>query len=249
MRGTTAVIFGAIAVAWLAYLVPWFIARKDSPDDDAEPTDRFSQSLTIIRRGTDPLADDPDPYLEVSTPLTRRAALREIKQTAKLAARRRRRVVLALVVVSVVVGGGLVAVPALPAWLICIPTGLLVAFLGVARFSVRTLNATLHGRAARLSQGWEDETISFEVPADLRTEPVDLSIELTAPMQTASLWDPIPVTAPTYVSRPLMPRSVRTIDLSPQDAVPMRHPVTADRAEPSERESPMAAADRVADAG
>ena len=29
-----------------------------------------------------------------------------------------------------------------------------------------------------------------------------------------ALWDPVPITMPTYVSKPLAPRTVRTIDLS-----------------------------------
>ena len=48
------------------------------------------------------------------------------------------------------------------------------------------------------------------------------------------LWDPVPITMPTYVSKPLAPRTVRTIDLSgPQVATPA-HPVTADAPEQPE---------------
>jgi hypothetical protein len=46
-----------------------------------------------------------------------------------------------------------------------------------------------------------------------------------------TLWDPIPITMPTYVSKPLAPRTVRTIDLSgPEMSSSARHdgPVTAD---------------------
>ena len=45
------------------------------------------------------------------------------------------------------------------------------------------------------------------------------------------LWDPVPITVPTYVSKPLAPRTVRTIDLSGPDANPaptQRVPVIAD---------------------
>ena len=34
------------------------------------------------------------------------------------------------------------------------------------------------------------------------------------PTTTGALWEPIPVTPATYVSQPLLPRTVRTIDLS-----------------------------------
>ena len=42
----------------------------------------------------------------------------------------------------------------------------------------------------------------------------EFSVDLTAPETTGPLWDPIPVIALTYVSKPLVPRTVRTIDLS-----------------------------------
>ena len=44
------------------------------------------------------------------------------------------------------------------------------------------------------------------------------------------LWSPLPVTKPTYVSKPLAPRTVRTIDLSPpvSPASAPIVPVTAD---------------------
>ena len=44
---------------------------------------------------------------------------------------------------------------------------------------------------------------------------------------TSSLWDPIPVVEPNYMSKPLMPRTVRTIDLSAPVA-PMATPPIAE---------------------
>ena len=66
---------------------------------------------------------------------------------------------------------------------------------------------------------------------DLVAEDVhEVSVELTGPVEsTGSLWDPIPITAPTYVSQPLAPRTVRTIDLSAPVASGSVVPVTADR--------------------
>ena len=57
-----------------------------------------------------------------------------------------------------------------------------------------------------------------------------------------TLWDPIPITLPTYVSKPLAPRTVRTIDLSGPEMSSSAHhegPVTADAPE-SESHSPPA---------
>ena len=76
----------------------------------------------------------------------------------------------------------------------------------------------------------EDETVA------LVTE-TERSVEITGPVSDTlgSLWDPIPVTPTTYVSRPLLPRSVRTIDLSAPVASSELRPVIAER--PAERVS------------
>ena len=57
--GTTGVIFAAIALAWLAYLVPHFVRRRDDDEelDGSDPADRFSDSMRIVRHGTAPLLD------------------------------------------------------------------------------------------------------------------------------------------------------------------------------------------------
>lgn len=236
------VIFAVLLVMWLAYLIPRFASWRGHPALEDEIADPFSESRTIIRRGLDPLADTTDPELEVSTPLTRAAARHEIRQLYRLAALRRRRVVLTLagltlgtiVLVAVTpVRLGAVPVPALPWWLALVPAVLLLAFLAVARVSVVSLTRTLDARVARVNAaGGDEDTVSFEVPADLRDDPLagELSVELSAPVGDAgSLWDPIPVTAPTYVSKPMVPRTIRTIDLSMPPMAPVdRAPVVAE---------------------
>ena len=103
--GTTGVIFAAIAIAWLAYLVPHFVRRRDDEDQvrRGDPADRFADSIRIVRHGTAPLLDqdlDRDRTYEVSTPLTRRAAIADLRRLERLAAPRRRRVLLALMAVD-----------------------------------------------------------------------------------------------------------------------------------------------------
>ena len=69
-----------------------------------------------------------------------------------------------------------------------------------------------------------------------KTAPAPVSqAQADPPSRAGALWDPVPITMPTYVSKPLAPRTVRTIDLSgptvaarPPDPVP----VTADPPEP-----------------
>lgn len=232
--GFSGPVFGVVAVIWLIYLIPLFLHRRDNGlMDDIEPGEPFSASVTIVRKGSGVETAEAG-VASVSTPLNRRAALRELADLDRAAARRRRRVLgfLALVTLTVV-GFGIVDL--LPWWSVAIPATLTAAFLVVARFSVRSMRQDLDARALLVRGGADadEPTISFAVTDEQLDLDVDLdaehSVELSVPIETTgSLWDPIPITAPTYVSRPLAPRTVRTIDLSaPVPAQPVL-PVTAD---------------------
>ncbi|HSN42463.1 MAG TPA: hypothetical protein VLR88_00230 [Propionibacteriaceae bacterium] len=228
--GTTGLIFGAIALGWLAYLIPWFVTSKRDaePVDDVVPLDRLSTSMTIIRRGTDPLTDEPDPDLELTTPFTRSAAMREIRRANRLAVTRRRRLMVSLVLITVVLAIVPLMTTRLPWWSFLVTLAMTVVSQGICRYSVVTLRRTLDERVRLVTAGWENETMCLDLPIEVRSSD-ELSIELSAPVAMAgSLWDPIPVTTPTYVSKPLVPRTVRTIDLSAPEPVPARTPVTAE---------------------
>ncbi len=225
--GLTGVIFGVIAAAWLVYLVPYFLKRHHDPAaNEVDPAAPFSATVTIVRRGSS-LATAEEGTAIVSTPLTRRSALYELGQVELQAATRRRRVLLVLVTAMLAV-----SVPAtlgyLQWWAPIIPAGLLVTFLVIARFSVRAMRRDLDNRARRVRDCSDEQTVAIAVLSDAE-ESAEASIELTAPVaKTGSLWDPIPITAPTYVSKPLAPRTVRTIDLSAPAPVASTVPVTAD---------------------
>ena len=220
-------VFGVIAAAWLVYLVPYFLRRQADPaGDEVDPAAPFSATVTIVRRGTS-LASAEEGAAVVSTPLTRRAALYELAQIDRQAATRRRRVLmflaLVLLALSVPTAFGL-----LSWWTPLIPAGLLLLFVVVARFSVRAMRRDLDARAQRIREASDEQTVAIAV---LSTDDgaAEASIELTAPVsRPGSLWDPIPITAPTYVSKPLAPRTVRTIDLSAPVAPASGVPVTAD---------------------
>jgi len=231
------VIFAAIAIAWLAYLVPHFARAREGElvEDEVGPVDRFADSMRIVRRGTAPLLDQDLGEIktyEVSTPQTRRAAVRDLRRLETVAAQRRRRVLLALLaVVSLTVG--LAAVDLLPWWGVAVPGGLLVAFLVVARVSVRTMRQGLDARFTEISQGSSETTVILSRKEVARiVEPTGLSGPRTsANKQPGALWDPVPITMPTYVSKPLAPRTVRTIDLSGPGVTSSARqgvPVTAD---------------------
>lgn len=221
-------IFGVIAVAWLVYLVPYFLRRQaDSALDDVDPAAPFSATVTIVRPGVS-LADADAGAAVVSTPLTRRAALYELAQIDRQAATRRRRVLMVLTLVLFAV-----SVPAalgvLDWWMPIVPAALLLVFLVVARFSVRVMRRDLDARARRVREAGDEKTVAIAVLSQDEGA-AEASIELSAPIsRPGSLWDPIPITAPTYVSKPLAPRTVRTIDLSAPAIAPASElPVTAE---------------------
>jgi len=207
------VIFGAIAVAWLAYLVPMFLNSRETVDDDVDVTERFD-AVKIIRKD-----DDHDAI--ITTPFTRRADLYALHRTEVQAARRRATVLAVLLVVAGALFGVSFVAP-VPMWAAAIPTGLAVAFLFVARFSVKAMRRMLDEQRDLILAGNEEHTVALDRDTgkvvDVTDDLSEHSVELGMPVgQPGSLWEPIPVTMPTYVSKPLAPRTVRTIDLSAPD--------------------------------
>jgi hypothetical protein len=253
--GTTGVIFGAIAIAWLAYLVPHFVRKRDDEAvvDVDDPAERFAGSMRVVQHGTAPLLDQDLSEIgtyEVSTPLTRRAAVADLRRLERVAAVRRRRVLLALLaVLSLVVG--LAGAELIPWWSTAIPGGLVVLFFAVSRFSVIGMRRSLDARYADIQRGGDEVTV-FINRAKVKSE-----VEAAAPSaekqaaeekkSTAGvLWDPVPITVPTYVSKPLAPRTVRTIDLSGPAVTagdPIQHPVIADAQPTTGTSAPEVAAD------
>ena len=239
--GTTGLIFGAIAIAWLAYLVPHFVRKRDDEavTETDDPAERFAQSMRVVQHGTAPLLDQDLSEIgtyEVSTPLTRRAAVADLRRLETVAALRRRRVLLVLLAaLSLVVG--LAGAQLLPWWTTAIPGGLLAAFFAVSRFSVIAMRRSLDARYADIMRGGDEVTVfinrakvkkGVEAAAEAAEKE---AAENESKAATGALWDPVPITVPTYVSKPLAPRTVRTIDLSGPavtSTAAVQHPVTAD---------------------
>lgn len=225
----TGLIFGVLAVVWLVYLVPLFLNRHENGlMDEVEPGEPFSATVTIVRRGT-PLDSAESGTAVVSTPLNRRAALRELREIDASAARRRRRVLGTLLLIAASLGGFAWAGYA-SWWSVLVPLGLVAVFLVIARHSVAAMRRDLDARAQVIRGGdaVNEDTVAIAVLEE-STDENEVSVELDAPVESASsLWDPIPVPAQTYVSRPLAPRTVRTIDLSAPVPVGAGVPVTAD---------------------
>ncbi len=227
--GFQGLIFGAVAACWLVYLVPMLLNRREQgAPEEVEPSEPFGSSVTIVRRGT-ALDAAENGSAVVSTPHNRRAALRELADRDRETAGRRRNVMIFLSLLGITTAV-LAAFGLVPWWVLTVPVGLLVAFLVVARFSVARLRRELDERARIIRGGDVDEmTVAITVHESTAEDEAAQSVELSAPIErTGSLWEPIPITAPTYVSRPLAPRTVRTIDLSAPVASKMSLPVTAD---------------------
>ena len=155
------------------------------------------------------------------------------REAARRAARRRRRVLIALTL-------GLVAVVALAAasvlaWpYVAIPSTLMVAWLVACRLMVRrergvsgplsripTVPVAVQAQAAEVAEGADDlsdglseDTAEVAVVEAPLAEPVAGPDPHVPDPAAPGLWNPVPVTLPTYVSKPAAERrSVRTIDL------------------------------------
>lgn len=229
------ILIATTLVVGLAFAIPWISEQRPSPEDLAEePTERFSQSMRILQRD---VVDHGDPGA-VSTPLTRASEYYGLHMAAKQAARRRLIVLTSLTGIAILLGvlGGLGIVAW---WSFLIPVVLIGTFVGIARFSVVDMHRRFDAYAADLELGFADDEDTEEIDLEgEQTESVEFSVDLSAPAGRGAFWDPIPVTASTYVQQPLMPRTVRTIDLSAP--IPNQTPLvpTADHPDaPVEEES------------
>lgn len=168
--------------------------------------------------------------------MTRRAAIMAMRLEEERATRRRRNAVLACVTALVVVVV-LALVGVTPWWAVAIPGGLVVASLAAARVSVRAMARSCERRLAAVGSENDEDTVVLgreeSGVAKPRTKPAATvtSVELGAPVdRPGTLWDPLPITRPTYVSTPIG-RTVRTIDLSAPAPARNNKPVVADAPE------------------
>ncbi|MDO5093338.1 MAG: hypothetical protein Q4D79_07940 [Propionibacteriaceae bacterium] len=206
------IVISALVLAVLAFGLPWLATHKDDVDVlDGDPSERFSDSMRILRRDIADYVEDVS--TEISTPLTRKAELTELRLLARGAAMRRRRVVSALLLVNVVTLV-LCVFDVVPWWAAGIAGLGLIAFLVSARVGVAMMHKRFDERAARVRDGYSEADCTSVIKVPKKEPSKEISVDLSAPESTGALWEPIPVTAPTYVSKPLVPRTVRTIDLS-----------------------------------
>ncbi|WP_432476567.1 divisome protein SepX/GlpR [Nocardioides sp. GXQ0305] len=216
----SALIFVALAVAWAVYLVPKALKHHDDVVR-SRSVDRFSHTMRVLarrepvdRRSTrlvvSPGRQPAPPVVTTKARAAGPAAGRPERESARRAARRRRRV-LGTILLGLLATGGVAAFGLIAWWWVAVPATLLVAWLVACRLMVR------RERNQRFdsSLGHPEEPADDAVAAD--GEPTDDALDDTSQTPAVtdpSLWDPMPVTLPTYVTAPAAARrTVRTIDL------------------------------------
>ncbi|CAN5337844.1 hypothetical protein BH11ACT1_BH11ACT1_28470 [soil metagenome] len=239
----SALIFVALAVAWAVYLVPKALMHHDDAVR-SRSVDRFSHTMRVLARRepisrrsarlvvtpgrptsqatvvTKPTSQ-PEPVAETPERELTPGQLRARRAAASHATKRRRNVLALIVVVNVAV----VAVAAFAViswWSVAAPVALFVAWLVACRVMVKGERRSLRP-AARMPIEVPSTEDPIEAPEDAvatvdsdETGEIDPMADTSAgiaPVDPA-LWDPVPVTLPTYVNKPAATRrTVRTIDL------------------------------------
>ena len=227
-------IFVALAIAWAVYLIPKALRHHDEVAS-SRSVDRFSDTMRVLARREPVNRRDArlvvtpgrassttevtvKPTAAAPTP----AQLRARRETVARATRRRRNVLGVLLLANAVVAT--LAFLHVFGWVWqAVPAGLVVVWLVLCRVMVKSeIRAD-----APVAVDEADEDVAAQATADL---PAEYSVErnaqgfdeVAASAETSTmpaivdgtLWDPLPVTLPTYVTKPAAARrTVRTIDL------------------------------------
>ncbi|WP_426242239.1 hypothetical protein [Nocardioides sp. LHG3406-4] len=224
----SALIFVALAVAWGVYLVPKALRHHDEVQR-SRSVDRFSQTMRVLARREPVGRRDArlvvTPGRSVSVPVVETKGQPPVAVTADTqraaanrAARRRRNVLTLILLVNFAVIA--VASASVIAWAyVAIPAGLLVAWLVACRLMVKRERAAFVPATRTAPEvADEDDDTSAGIPpvrADLGSDIAEEAVTASSLVSTdPSMWDMVPVTLPTYVSKPAaVRRSVQTIDL------------------------------------
>lgn len=222
----SALIFVALAVAWAVYLLPKALKHHDSVQR-TRSVERFSHRMRVLARREPTSARDARlvvtpgrapsrPTIETKGPAPVVQSVAARRAAANAAARRRRNVLsvitLALVVVTALASGGLFSV-----WYVTIPGALLAAWLVACRLMVKSERArpVVRKDVTPLDADGEPTQGIPMVAAQLSDSSTSLPA-VTGEMDPddPSRWDMVPVTLPTYVTKPAaVRRTVQTIDL------------------------------------
>lgn len=221
------IIFVVLAVGWAVYLLPKALKRDDDLDR-SRPVEEFSGAVRVLGHGVAQAA------AKVAAPAETKAVPAPVmtitREAARRAAKRRRRV-LAVLLTALVAVSVTSYLAYTPWYSTAIPAGLVLVFLVVARLTVRA--QTAQRRVAPVQQEVApaaestEESVEVEVEAVVDVEPDlgnedtqglsrdELAAAVAAPvLDEGGLWDPLPVTLPTYVTKARARRTVRTIEIT-----------------------------------
>ncbi|WP_332643965.1 divisome protein SepX/GlpR [Aeromicrobium sp.] len=226
MGSSSGLIIAFVVAVWAAYFVPLALRRYDEATKNAsvESSGFLSRVINRPEQASQPELTVSEPVIEaaVVTP----EAPKISSKAARVAAARRRRTLLTLLALAAIVGG-VAGFGVIPLYSIAAPVALIVAWLVACRLQVRTELGI--SRSARQTAAESEDTITIsgqfedinpgrkhvmeDVP--LETDALDDQIVIAVPSVSTTgeaLWDPLPVTLPTYVTKPRAGRTVRTID-------------------------------------
>jgi hypothetical protein len=216
-------IFVALAVAWAAYLIPKALKHHEEVVR-TRSVDKFSDSMRVLAR-REPVDSRKAELVVPGRPaakveavqgdsvVTSAEQLAARRRATNRAARRRRRVLLLLLLANVAVVAVATA-HVISWWWAAAPAGLLLAWLVACRLMVRRERRWRPSVVDQVVDALiEDEVLeTAERPALILDDETDSFAAVDADSDPA-LWDPVPVTLPTYVGKPAARRTVRTIDL------------------------------------
>ena len=225
----SAIIFVVLALAWAVYLIPKALKHHDELASD-RLVEGHSDKVRILARKRRTVVTETvetlEPAVEVSAQLEDALARsRTTRAAARKAAQRRRRV-LGVLVVAFIVVWTLTWFAYLPFMTPSIPGALVVAWLVIARLSVRKQQQRRRTTTVVAPTAVEPEPVRATPPAPSTSrDMVDLLADedLTGSSRReveavladdGSLWDPLPMTLPTYVNKARARRTVRTIELT-----------------------------------
>ncbi len=212
----------ALAVAWAAYLIPKALQHHEEVVR-SRSVDRFSHRMRVLARRepvngrnarlvVTPGRAAAPPVVSTKGPAPTMTRAR--RQAVAQATRRRRRVLGALLLLTTATVG-VAAFTMVSWWYVAIPVGALAAWLVACRLMVRGERGITRTRIRTGTPETADEPGAVVEAGDSLLEDTMASMPAVVdePIDPEA-WDPLPVTLPTYVSKPAAARrTVRTIDL------------------------------------
>ena len=205
-------IFAVLAVACLFYLVPrqlnWRIPTQVEVDEQAP----LRLPKKTVHSGVP--VGQPDQDVVVSTVLMRRAGRRVAQRLARQAEKRRKAVTWALASISLATVPFAVLGWMIRWWVPLAACGIVVAWVVFSHFESRRTARQLDAIVAEIELGDDEKTMAVQLHPKI--EPSIDGSAIVGPNGDVqmSLWQPITVVPPTYISAPTAARTVRTIDLN-----------------------------------